>query len=385
MLQSDPSNDAKDLNAGIASMAKLIAEIGPRVPEIARRMGRHKETVRYWYKKLQDHGFAISGIINHEALGLKRVVMKVRFGDGFSDYVRSLCTAMNELCYLVSYSKALPEDIYVLSASVPKDYAAEYVDFIETLRQQGVFKSVEYYMLDWITNKPMQADYYNFETGYWDFDFQGFSREQTIAKPYAEPPVSSPVKFDKIDLLIAKELQRDATRELQEIQASIKEADGIDINYKTLCWHLSEHVEPRLLKGYRINWMGTRYDPVTDRVEQRQHSFLGVDILVKSVHPSERAEILGRLDRLPVLWAIGAGSDLYAQVLIPVESTVEGLQYLQSAITPVSDRTTFLMADQRNALGFTISYKLYDEEAKLWRFNREEVLGKFKALETQIR
>jgi hypothetical protein len=348
-------------------------------------MGRHKETVRYWYKKLQDDDFAISGIINHEALGLQRIVMKVQFGEGYADYVRPLAIAMNELCYLVSYSKALPEDIYVVTASVPREYSAEYVDFIETLKQQGVFKSVEYYMLDWVTNKRMQGSDYDFEHGMWELDFKALAAERSPDVPYAEPAVSPRVKFDKIDLLIAKELQRDATRELHEIQATIKEADGVDINYKTLCWHLSEHVEPRLIKGYKINWMGTKYDPVTERVKQRQHSYLGVDVLVKSVRPEERMDILSKLENLPILWAEGAGSDLYAQVLIPVESTVDGLQYLQTVMKNVGDRTTFLLADQRNALGFPFSYNLFEESTKSWKFNREELLAKFKALEAQIR
>lgn len=374
-----------DLNRDIASMVKLIGEIGPRIPEIARRMGRHKETVRYWYRKLQEHDFAISAIVNHEAMGLRRIVMKVRFGEGYGDYVKPLAFAMNELCYLVSYSKALPEDVYVLTASVPVDYTAEYIDFIEALRQQGVFRSVEYYVLDWVSNRPMQADQYNFERGFWEFDFQSLMLPRVNAPAYVEPSVSARVKFDSIDLLITKELQRDATRELQEIQAAIKAEDGVDINYKTLCWHLNEHVEPRLLKGYKLNWMGTTYDPETDRVKQRQHSFLGVDILIKSVRREERVQVLGGLESLPVVWAQGAGSDLYAQVLIPVESMVEGLQFLQAITSSVSDRTTFLMADQRNAMGFHLPYKLYDEATKSWTFNREDLLAKFRAVETQIR
>lgn len=374
-----------ELNQDIAAMVKLMGEIGPRIPEIARRMGRHKETVRYWYRKLQEHDFAISAIVNHEALGLRRIVMKVRFGDGYADYVKPLAIAMNDLCYLVSYSKALPEDVYVINASVPQEYTAEYVDFIETLKERGVFRSVDYYVLDWVTNRPMHGEQYNFERGFWDFDFQSLSPEPDGGPAYADPPISSRARFDRIDLLIAKELQRDSTRDLREVQAAILAEDGLDINYKTLCWHLSEHVESRLLKGYKINWMGTRYDPETDRVKQRQHSYLGVDILVKSVRPDEKAQILRRLGCLPVVWVEGAGSDLYAQVMIPVESMIEGLQYLQTSLNKVADRTTFLMADQRNALSFLIPYKLYDERAKAWTFNREEVLAKFKALEAQIR
>ena len=381
----EDSEDSRDLNSDISEMVKLIAEIGPKIPEIARRIGRHKETVRYWYKKLEEHNFAVQAILNQEALGLKRIVMKVSFGDGYADYVRPLAQAMNELCYVVSYSKGLPENVYVVHASVPQDYVAEYVDFIETLKQQGVFKSVEYYMLDWIRNKPMDGDYYDFQRGIWDLDYQALSQERAGAPQYTEPPVSPRVKFDRIDLLIAKELQADATRELQEIQRAIKESDGVDINYKTLCWHLSEHVEPRLIKGYRINWIGSRYDPVTERVGQRQHSYLAVDVFAKSVHAGERLELLNKIGRLPVLWAEGAGTDYYSQVMIPNQSTIEGLQYLQSAMSSVSDRASFIFADQRNALAFTFSYKLFDETAKAWKFNREELLVKFKALEAQIR
>jgi DNA-binding Lrp family transcriptional regulator len=374
----------KGLNSDMAGMVELIGELGPRVPEIARRMGRHKETVRYWFKKLQDHDFAISGIVNHEALGLRRIVMKVGWGDGFSDYVKHIASAMNSLCYLVSYSKALPEDLYVIQASIPEEFSSEYVDFIETLKQENVFKSVEYYMLDWVRQKPMASEYFDFEHGLWDFDFQSFSAERASLPPFVEPVVSPRVKFDKIDLLIAKELQRDATRELQEIQTAIRETNSVDINYKTLCWHLASHVEPRLLKGYKTNWMGTTYDPKTDRVKQRQHSNLAVDILVKSVRSDERAEVLRRLDALPTLWMEGAGSDLYAQVVVPSVAAVEGLQYLQSAIHPVSDRTTFLIADQRYAGSYSISYTLFDEETKSWRFNREELLAKFRTLRAQI-
>lgn len=383
-VRAEAPQDEKDLNADIAAMVKLIGEIGPRIPEIARRMGRHKETVRYWYKKLQEHDFAISAIVNHEALGMKRIVMKVRWGSGYADYVRPIVKAMNELCYVNYYSKALPDDVYVLMASVPADYSAEYVDFIEALKQQDVFRSVEYFMLDWVRNKPMQAEYYDFQRGFWDFDFRAFQQEQD-GSHFVEPSVPHRAKFDKIDLLITKELQADASRELQEIQQAIKNADGVDINYKTLCWHLAEHVEPRLLKGYRINWMGTKYDPVTERARQRQHTFLGIDVFAKSLRAQERQDLLSKFDRLPILWLEGAGSDFHAQLAIPSEQTVEGLQYIQDAMKPVSDRASFLIADQRSAYAFAISHKLFDETTKTWTFNREELLAKFKALEAQIR
>ena len=305
-----------NLNADIASMVKEIAQVGPRVPEIARRLGRHKETVRYWYKKLEERDFAIQGILNHEALGLKRVILKVQYGADYADYIKPMMFAMNEL-YVTSYAKALPEDVYVVHASVPDAHVGEYTRFTETLQQEGVFKSVESYLFDWFRNVPMRGETYDFETGHWEFDLPSTVKKDV---PFTAPMVSAKSKFDRLDLLIAKEMQIDATRELQEVQQAIKERDDFDVNYKTLCWHLNEHVEGNnLLKGYRINWMGSRWDPITDRARHRSHSYVVMHVLVKGPSPSERLDILKMMDRLPIVWSEAAGEDYFAEIAFPSE------------------------------------------------------------------
>lgn len=260
---SQPVQDPKQLNRDMALMVNEISKIGPRIPEIARRMGRHKETVRYWYKKLEEHNFGISAIVNHEALGLRRITLKVKFGPAYADYVTPLMFAMNELCYVVSYAKTLPDDIYSIDISAPEARVAEYLDFIEELRGTGVFTEVETYVFDWFRNIPMRADSYDFASGRWSYEMSEIPEKEEDGQG---EPLYPPQKLDKIDLLIAKELFVDAKREIQEIQKAIKETDGVDINYKTLCWHLKEHVEKRgLLKGYRTNWMGTQYNQKTGR------------------------------------------------------------------------------------------------------------------------
>ena len=49
------------------------------------------------------------------------------------------------------------------------------------------------------------------------------------------------------------------------------------------------------------------------------------------------------------------------------------------------DKVSYYVMDQKNATAFTFSYNLYDEGSKVWKFNSDELLLKFKALETQIR
>lgn len=375
--------NADDLNRDVAKMVSEIAKIGPRVPEIARRMGRHKETVRYWYKKLEEHDFAIQAITNHEAFGLKRILLKVTFGNDYVDYVKPLMFAMNDLCFVSSYAKALAEDYYSINCAVPKGLVAEYLSFVEDLKQMGVFKSVELFDLGSSRNIPMHGEYYNFANGRWEFDLKAITESDAV---FETPPTYEEVKFDKIDLLILKELYLDTTREVQEIQEAIKEKDGIEINYKTLCWHLKEHVmKKKMLKGFRVNWMGTRWDAVTDRGKHRSHSYVGVHFMVKGPTEAERLDLMKNFAKLPLVWMEGAGQDYFAELAVPTEMMIEFMEFLGKVMEPVRERASYHIMDQRNAVGFFISYQLFDEETGTWKFNRQELLEKFRALEAEVR
>jgi len=254
---------------------------------------------------------------------------------------------------------------------------------MDTLRDQGVFKSIESYAFDWVRNIPMDGAFYDFESGNWEFDLGSVTSRSTA---FVEPTASRKIKFDRIDLLVAKELQADAARETQEIQRAIKERDNVDINYKTLCWHLDEHVKVSgIVKGYKINWMGTRWDPVTEKVRHRSHSYMIFDVLVKRPTPEEKLMLMRAFNRLPLMWGEAAGEDYFAELAIPSEMILEGLQYLQRLTDSVSGKTSYFMIDQRNAAGFTFSYNLFSEEAKAWTFNKIDLLNKFKALEIQVK
>ena len=152
----------------------------------------------------------------------------------------------------------------------------------------------------------MRAEFYDFDHGVWDFDW---TERVEPSKDQVEE-ITSELSFDKFDLLILKEMQKDATRSISEIRDKIKEEDGIDINYKTLAWHWIKHVqEKKMIKGYRLNWMGTSYDWAADKPKQRQHKYMIVAVFVKGVSQAERASIRSEMNRLPFLWCETAGED----------------------------------------------------------------------------
>jgi hypothetical protein len=368
----------KSVNARTVELVKLITEVGPDVPEISRRLGQFKESVRYRYKeKILNKGFAVQASADHERLGLKRVMAILDFAEPYRMYAQSILASMNELCFLVSFAKTMPAGYYVAQFSAPDEYVSDLRNFLQALKDRGIFTRLEMTDYQWVRTAPMKAEYYDFDTGRWDFDWSEKSSEDFGAVRYSP---SARAKYDYVDLLIIKELQMDANRSLKEI------SDRIKVNYKKLAWHYTTHVHGRrLIRGYSVNWMGTRYDSGIERVLHRQHRYIGVLLSVRGAGDYEAISLRQELDKLPFLWAEFVGKDYAAFLTFPVDSVVDGLQYLTSKVETVKEKAQTYIVDQTDAASFTIPYPRFDPSQKRWTFNSAELLGRFDILMMEIK
>lgn len=368
----------RDVAVRTAQLVQLLSEIGPDIPEISRRLGQFKESVRYRYKeKILGEGFAIQAAVNHEALGLKRVSATVKFAPEYEEFAESILTYMNELCYVVGFGRTLPEGSFLVNASVPEELVLQYTELLRSLKTLGFFTGLEIYEFEAFRNVPMRAEYYDFGEGLWDYDWS--SVPPAVAGSDAYNP-SAKTKFDSIDLMLLKELQVDATRSLAEMAAKIK------INYKALAWHYSKHVQGRqLVKGYTINWMGTRYESRIDRTLHRKHRYVTMALLVRCANEAERMALMSKTNSLPFLWAEAYGKDYYAEFAFPVDFINEAMQFLRSALAGMDDRACHFVVDQTDSLSFTISYKLFDGDRKQWTMNLPDLKSKFAGLMQKIR
>ena len=78
---------SSDVNSRTVQLVELLTEVGPDVPEISRRLGQFKESVRYRYKeKILNKGFAVQALVDHEKLGLKRIVAVLDFAGEYKKY-----------------------------------------------------------------------------------------------------------------------------------------------------------------------------------------------------------------------------------------------------------------------------------------------------------
>lgn len=368
----------RDVNARTAQLVKLLTEVGPDIPEISRRLGQFKESVRYRYKeKIVNRGFAVQASVDHERLGLKRFILLVDFAEEYRRFAQAILTAMNGLCYLVSYSKTLPLGLYVVNFSAPVEFTEEIKSFLRSLQEKGMFTRLEIMEFDWLRPSPMRAESYNFDTGRWEFDWSNPSANGFESAKYAP---SSPTKYDFVDLLLIKEMQMNANKTLKEI------SDNLKLNYKKLAWHYSAHVKARhLLHGFIVNWMGTRYDYKIEKALHRKHRYLGLHLLVRNVSEYELISLRQAANRLPFLWSEAVGRTYSAEFAFPMDYTVEGLQYISKTIDNVRNRSELLIADQSEALSFTVPYSLYDYAHKKWIFDSYSLSKRFDNLILQIK
>ena len=367
-----------DANTRTGQLVKLIYELGPDIPEISRRLGQYKESVRYRYKeKILGKGFSVQASVDHEKLGLRRVMMILDFSKEFEPFAESILSAMSQLCYLVGYARTFLEGSYVANLSVPVAYTDEITRFFLQMKEEGMFTRLEVLDFDWVRQVPMKAEFYDFDTGRWDFDLSTQTVSDFRSAVHAPSP---PAKFDYVDLLLIKELQMDANKSLKDI------AERLELNYKKLVWHYGTHViGRRLIRGYSVNWMGTRYDYAAERALHRKHRYFALHMFAKGVNGTEIMRLRERIDRLPFLWAEASGRNYFAEFSIPVDHMVEGIQYITEAIADIKERVEVHTIDQAGAIAFTVPYTLYNSELKQWTFDRFSLAHRFEELVVRIK
>jgi len=367
-----------DVNSKIGALVKSITKYGPQINRISRELGVHKETARYWYKeKLLKKGYTAQAIPNHEKLGLKRVVALATFSDQFRPYADAILMAMSELSYLSSFMKALPDDLYSIQASVPKEFTSSWIEFMYALKQRGLFSSIKAVPFDWVRVVPMRSELYDFETDSWQYDWMAKPKAEAGSQNYAS---SAKDKFDFTDLSLIKQLQIDPDASVIEISEKLR------VNYKTVNWHHRMHVVGNgLLKGYSVNWAGTRYDPKVGKALHRRHRYMWIELLVNGVTESERMELMANVSRLPFVWLEAGGLNYFVQIAFPMETMTEALGFIKEIVSPVREKATWHFMDQANALRFSIMPELYDQEAKKWKFDQAQLLEKFDRLVMEIK
>jgi DNA-binding Lrp family transcriptional regulator len=166
---------------------------------------------------------------------------------------------------------------------------------------------------------------------------------------------------DETDMLIIKELQKDALQHMVDIARKLKIRD------KTLEYHHRTHiVRQNLIPKYRVRWMG-------DIGKTLAHSSIMTRLTFRDLKRSEFRRVQSIVSKIPFLWVEDVLSDgtYVATLSIPNEDFVETGSYLNSQLQYLGSKIEFGYIKVGEASNFTIPYeKFVDGE---WRFDAERM------------
>jgi hypothetical protein len=363
---SNVESPRRKLNRDLVQMARIIADMGPNVNQIAETSHTFRETVRYRYHRfLLDRGITVQAVPSYAKLGFKRLILIVKLAPTCEANAKSIFSALSELCYLHSFTRVLLRGEFLVHIAVPSALAERCAGVYMDLHRAGLFTELEVLAFDEMRNPPMRAEFYDFVRGTWSFDWNALKSEE-MRLPLRTVPKAE--KYDRTDLLVLKELDKDASRTL------VKMARDLKVNVSALEFHYREHVKGRgLIKGYRLVWQGTRADLDQERSASRKDVYVELTLLLEEGTPEELGELMLLLNKTPFLWSEAYGSSYCAEVFIPHYLYLGFMEYLDGFANKVGPKLRIFVMDQSRAMRFVISYFLFDGESKTWKLDERSV------------
>ena len=343
-------------------LIKAIEKVGPRnAALIARITGLPERTARYWIKvKLPGLGFVFQPVVDESRLGLVKHLMRIRFGGDLGHAALNVLDVLGRRAYLTYYAGLMPHDEFIALVDLPVNMEDRYRDLLHELANAGVLDSYELYPLDEVWKTSTDVRYFDFNRGAWalnmivpDEEVEVGERTTVIRRADCEEP-----SLDKIDLLIVKELQKDA------LQPFTQMAETLGVDEATLRYHYREHVLDRIISGYMVIWhpMGSL----------SRGDSMGL-VLLSEVDEGMFARMSSILAKIPFSRFEGISIERALYVLImevPTSWLASTLRLIRDARLPRGAEFTFI--DGLRIGNFTIPYELYDGEAR-WTFDKKSV------------
>lgn len=365
------------LNQELVRMAHCLAEVGPNINQIARITQQYKETVRYRYHRfLEGQGITVQAIPNYSKLGFKRLIIIAKLAGSSEANAESIFMELCEYCYLHSFTRVLLTGQYVIHVAVPSELAERCSAVYQSLHESGLFTEMEILEFDEMRNPPMKPELFDFVRGTWSFDWDSIRAKDVELPLTVRPKVE---RYDRVDLLILKELDIDASRTLVKMAANVK------VSLNALEFHYRDHVKARgLIKGYRLVWQGTKYDREQRKVVSRKEFYIELTILLKGGTREEVVGLMLLLNKTPFLWSEAYGAAYCAEVFLPHYAYEGFMEYIDAFAAGVGKKLSVFVMDQSRAMRFVLQYDLFDAGSRRWLLDPQAVPKALEALSTTV-
>jgi DNA-binding Lrp family transcriptional regulator len=347
-----------------------LSFLGPRnLSLIAKHLGMPTTTVRYRVQRMLSNSILFLHLNPyHTYMGLKKAIIFVEASPGYEDVLLD-CLRANDfwifLCRIYG-----PYEGCGGIWTVPKENAEDFEDFLQSLLELGVARSLE---VNWSTcfeGIPVQSRWFSIEDNSWVFNWDEWIKEVEMIEgelPYTlVEPDDWPIKVDYEDLFIIKELEKDGRATLTDISKTL------GINLEKVKYHFREHVSKRgLIEGYQVEIF--RFPSLVSEALFFKFEFDSYEKMVKfalSMHDKPFPTFLGKV--------LGENA-LVTHIYLP---RLEFRSFITALSTLIKrglmKRYHYVMQDMFQQWRETIPYEHFEDGR--WNYNNREQQNELKKL-----
>ena len=217
-----------------------LSENGPRnMSKLARELGIPRGTVLSRIKSMSSSFYLrLLTTVYHTNLGMKKAVVFAKATPGQEDALFN-CLRVNKFYIYVSRCFGMFEGcvgIYV----IPIEHTGEFEEFLKEVERLGVTMNIELFWSTCFHTVNITRNWFDADRETWIFPWETWLGEVSSSNselPYTlKDPESFTLKADGTDVLIVKELEKDATASLASI------ARELGTTLQNIRYHYERHV-----------------------------------------------------------------------------------------------------------------------------------------------
>jgi len=224
---------------------------GPRsILKLAKKINAPVPTVRDRVKQLKSHfSLHLHMKVYHTFIGLKKAFVFARATPGHERLLWESLKANEYWLYLTARYDT-PQSFYGIYG-IPIDHTEEFDQFVKQIEKLRIAQNIDLFWSTCIHTVNLTDNWYDHETQQWVFEWNKWIESiesQGTTLPYTlVEPQSYPQKADRIDIIILKELHKNAECKLCDI------AKLLDVSPKIVQYHFKNHVIAKgLIEGYMV-------------------------------------------------------------------------------------------------------------------------------------
>ena len=246
--------------------------------------------------------------------------------------------------------------------AVPPANRQDFEQYLDQTVASGIASGYRIFWLDETHTSSFNFDYYSPETKTWKFDWHGWLKDLAgqagSRQSKIQPPVAS--SFDKKDLLILKELVKDARTRLSEMSKLL------ELTLPAVKYRFDDLLQRGFIHEYIIGILP--YAPEISDMYEIRLDFTSEKVL------NNKKDVFASLPFLMTHSLVKNSNSISARVYLP-RSEMSNLQTLLSALVRerVLSSFSYLLLDPGTIQAQTFPYKDYNDESG-WHYDNRQYL-----------